>query len=113
MAEQEDYPILHIYEQPSHHMDAYIFGNRLGLEALRDAINQALTEPEPEAAQVSQNDGECYDLVVRCASTSWAKLIRTNYTDFPYDPDDDERKAFMGIYNGLTFEPEAPHATPA
>ena len=97
----ENHPILHLYEQPSHHMDAYIFGNRLGLETLRDAINRTLSDEIDEMpAEVYQGDGEFYYCFVRLAGSNWMKLAPNPYSDFNGIDSEEENRAFAAIYDG-------------
>lgn len=95
----EGLPLLHLYEQSSWHEDGYILGNRKGLEALRDAISAAL-DGKPEAAKVTQNDGEFYHLTVRCVGDAWMSKVPTNYGDFPHEWSDAEQKVFMAAIDG-------------
>lgn len=102
----QDCPILHIYQQPTHHADAFIFGNRLGLEALRDAIDRALAaSADDEPPRMSQNDGECYDCYVRLAAPGWMRLAPTIYTDFNGDWTEAEVNAFDAIRDGRARPP--------
>ena len=97
----EDYPILHIYEQPSNHMDAFIFGNRLGLQELRDAIDRALSKEIDETpAEVFQSDGEFYYCFVRLASSNWMRLAPNPYSDFKGIDSEEENRAFAAIFDG-------------
>lgn len=61
-------PTLHIYQPASHHDDAYIFGNREGLEALKRQIEAALAGQPTDEEVFFQADGEGYSVVVRSAS---------------------------------------------
>lgn len=97
-----EYPILHIYEQASHHLDAHIFGTREGLLKLRAAIDAAL-EGKHENAEVCPSDGECYDCVVRCVTPSWAKALPASYVDFPADWTPDENAAFHAAMDGRAY----------
>lgn len=73
--------LLHIHAQPAQHDEAYIVGNRAGLLALRDAIDQALltgevtTSSSPDGHQVMTADGEGYTVTVRCDNSAWNSPI--------------------------------------
>ena len=60
------YGDLHIYGQYTYHDNAQIKGNRLGLEALVDAIRHALKYKDSESTPVFVNDGEGYTVLVEC-----------------------------------------------
>ena len=70
---------LHIFNQYTWHDDAYIVGNREGLVALRDAINNYL-ETKQEEIEVLAGDGEGYDI---CITEVEDKLIETRLA-LPY-----------------------------
>lgn len=73
---------LHLYAQLHWHDEAYIVGNRAGLEALRDAIARALNEQDGRAqADVFTNDGEGYMAMVACVSDETMGRMRVPYTD--------------------------------
>lgn len=69
--------LLHIHAQPAQHDEAYIVGNRAGLLALRDAINQALLTGEAttpsslDGHEVMTADGEGYTVTVTCDNSAW------------------------------------------
>lgn len=56
-------PQVHLYGQPSWHEDAFVVGNRAGLEMLRRAIDDALRTGAQEA-EVFATDGEGYGIKV-------------------------------------------------
>ncbi|WP_109150754.1 hypothetical protein [Azospirillum sp. TSO5] len=56
-------PQVHLYGQPSWHEDAFVIGNRTGLEALRSAIDKALRSGADEALAFAI-DGEGYGIKV-------------------------------------------------
>jgi hypothetical protein len=93
-------PILHIYQPASHHDDAYIFGNRDGLEALKRQIEAALAGQPSDEEDHFQNDGEGYSVVVRVASEAWVNLLPCAYTEWP-DHGDDGQKAFQAVASGF------------
>jgi len=69
--------ILNIYGQEAWHTEARIIGNREGLEALRQTIDDALTIAVDEAS-TKQNpeplfasDGEGYEVIVECHNDAW------------------------------------------
>jgi len=62
------YGTLHIFGQKDYHADAAIVGDRIGLEKLRNAIDNALTEhpvDKPICASYT-NDGEGYIVTILC-----------------------------------------------
>ena len=72
---------LHIYAQDVWHDEAFIVGNREGLEALRDALNKALENPF-STARCFVNDGEgyaCY--IAECKDEQKLDLLAVPYTD--------------------------------
>ena len=76
--------LLHIYAQEAWHDDAFIVGKRLGLEALRDAISEALEKGRARAdAYVA--DGEGYEIKILCEDLEWKEDFWNNlslpYTD--------------------------------
>lgn len=73
--------IVHIYGQEFWHGSAYIIGNRSGMIALREALDQALATQDAQTATVSVNDGEGYFLNVHVTDESEAMEIALPYTD--------------------------------
>ena len=101
-----DFPELHIYQQPSHHMPAHICGTRAGLEALRDAIGRALTgKVADEPWTFFQNDGEGYDLEIRLVDRAWWPAMPSAYTDFQNDWTPTESRAWRAAMDGRAAEP--------
>jgi hypothetical protein len=79
--------LLHIYAQQQWHDNAFIIGDREGLEILREAIDKALQTDGPINANVFANDGEGYTVVILCTESHcemvnayWDKLA-VPYTD--------------------------------
>ena len=70
---------LHIYSQYAHHCEAIIVGDREALIALRDALNQALTQGAGTSAAFT-NDGEGYFACVRIASAGEMQTLTMPYT---------------------------------
>lgn len=62
--------LLHLYAQPAWHDDAWIVGNRAGLEALTQALQNALASSEG-SAEVMVADGEGYTLKVYLDNSEW------------------------------------------
>ncbi len=62
--------LLHIYGQSLQHDAAYIVGNRQGLEALKEAIETALTMDEAEIS-ATVADGEGYQIYVLADDNDW------------------------------------------
>jgi hypothetical protein len=70
---------LHLRPQFTYHAEASIVGTRKGIEALRDAVEAALSGGEGEAT-VCASGGEGYGLTVRCSRTI-AGLGKPTYLD--------------------------------
>jgi hypothetical protein len=71
--------ILHIYSQVDWHDEAYIVGNPAGLKALRDAIDEALSD-RVGTADAYVNDGEGFRTIIinhdkPYASEDWNKVL--------------------------------------
>lgn len=64
MSAKRKYPLLHIYGQHSPHDEVFITGNRVALIALRDAIEHALNNQQPQLTGVFAADGEGYEVHV-------------------------------------------------
>ncbi len=62
--------VLHIHAQTEWHEPAFVVGNRLGLTALRDAIDRALNRGDARC-EVMPQDGECFDLFVIMDDADW------------------------------------------
>jgi hypothetical protein len=94
----EDVELLHIIAQHSYHDRAWIVGNRLGLERLRDAIVAALDAPETrQEAAVFCADGEGYGVLVRCEPARLMHLVPYGYTH-EWAHHDAPRPSWMGGY---------------
>lgn len=68
--------ILNIYGQPSHHFEARIVGNREGLEALRNAIDNALiidshAKAPDDNEPLFASDGEGYEILIDRHDDEW------------------------------------------
>lgn len=103
------WPLLHIHQQPSHHTEAYIFGTRSGLEALREAIDKALSDPKAEPYVFFQNDGEGYDVVIKAVEPAWFNALPNPYTDFDNEYTETEQAAIEAVLDGraLNTSPDA------
>lgn len=78
-SQRPDPPLLHIHAQHSEHNEAYILGNRMGLEALRRAIDVALTNSTGESeADVMVSDGEGYSAVIVLEDARWNSPVWRN-----------------------------------
>jgi hypothetical protein len=77
--------VLHIYAQGAWHGDAAICGTRGALEALRAAIDRALTEGKGEC-EAFVNDGEGYDIGVRLETSESADKLPLPYVDMETFP---------------------------
>ncbi len=80
-ARSEAIPTVHLHSQATWHDSAYISANRLGLLALRQAIDEALGAAQTGAADVFTNDGEGFDLRVRCVTGEQIYKLALPYTD--------------------------------
>jgi hypothetical protein len=78
-AAAETFPQLHVYAQTTWHDDAFVVGNRQGLEALRAAIDAALSGGAGQA-QPFVNDGEGFDAHVLLASEEDMAKLAVPYT---------------------------------
>lgn len=69
--------ILNIYGQECEHTEAKIIGNREGLEALKQAIDDALRFVTGKSTTASDkeplfaSDGEGYEVIVEMHNTEW------------------------------------------
>lgn len=77
-----DTELLHIFAQPNNHDEAFIVGNRLGLERLRDALNAALEQRGAHSADVFTNDGEGYSAVVVFGEIEQMNALTLPYTEW-------------------------------
>lgn len=104
-----EFPLLHIYQQPSHHIEACIFGTRSGLEALREAIDKALADPKAEPYVFYQNDGEGYDVVIKSVKPAWFDALPNSYTDFDKEFNDVEQAAMAAVFDGRALDTGGAH----
>ena len=74
--------LLHIYAQEAWHDDAFIVGNRLGLEALRDAISEVLLGKGRAKTDAYVTDGEGYEIKILCEDLEWEDF--QNNLSLPY-----------------------------
>ena len=86
MERRKPIPLCHIYAQYAHHGEAFIIGNRIALERLKEALDRALNEKEGEA-ELMVNDGEGYSVYVllnneEWSSDKWAKLAVPYTADY-------------------------------
>ena len=63
-------PLLHMFGQYDNHCEAWVLGNRAGLEILRDQIDRALASGIGRATSYV-TDGEGFDTMIICADTDW------------------------------------------
>ncbi|RXH51250.1 hypothetical protein D6T70_12350 [Kurthia gibsonii] len=86
------YPKCHIYAQNSWHDEAYIIGNRQGLEKLRDALTLTL-----EKGNTKNNfwpkDLEGYDVLIACVEDAEMNDLELPYSSEFYERLDDEKEA--------------------
>lgn len=82
---RSEIPVVHIYAQRSHHMEAVILGNKQGLEALRDAITIALSVGYGcngmGQTGVYVNDGEGYDIEIKVIEEIDIDKLPVPYTE--------------------------------
>jgi len=72
--------ILHVYGQEMSYEPVDIVGNRKALEALRDAIDEALDgHVEESMFKAKQNDGARYIVTVRLVDDDEAKSLESAY----------------------------------
>lgn len=75
--------LIHIYPQESWHMDAYIVANREGLQALKEAIDEALDRENAEV-EAFVSDGEGYEIEIILNDSPWGstfwKQVAVPYT---------------------------------
>lgn len=74
-------PTVHLHAQAYWHDPAYVTGNRAGLLALRQAIDEALGEAEDSSVNAFTSDGEGYDLRVRRVDGAQIHKLGLPYTD--------------------------------
>ena len=78
--------LLHIYAQEAWHDDAFIVGDRLGLEVLRKAITEALEVGRASSgSDLFVTDGEGYEVKIICDDSGWReeswRSLSLPYTD--------------------------------
>ena len=77
--------LLHIYAQEQWHDDAFIVGNRHGLEVLREAITKALEAGRASGSDLYVTDGEGYEVKIICEDSGWReeswRSLSLPYTD--------------------------------
>lgn len=76
--------IIQIYAQEAWHHECFIVGEKIALEALRDAINTALTQNKAEI-EVWCSDGEGYVIGIKQVAAGWENqdwiMLPLPYTD--------------------------------
>lgn len=74
---------LHLFGQIIWHDDAYIVGDRAGIEMLRDALTAALDDPQGVSmcADVFTNDGEGYGVSIHVLPAGEMDRLAVPYTD--------------------------------
>jgi len=84
----EDIAILHILPQRDWHSPAWIVGNRLALQQLRDSLNRALEHipdgesPTPPTMHPAMtDDGEGYPVMIREIPSTMFSNVPFGYTD--------------------------------
>ena len=79
---QKDIPLVHIYSQEQWHDESYIVGNRLGLQAIRDTLNEAIDKGKSEALLYT-SDGEGYYVRIISDDSGWQGEFWDNL-EMPY-----------------------------
>lgn len=74
-------PGVHVYPQLMWHCTASIIGTREGIEAVRDAINEALAKNDRASAEVMASDGEGYDLIIEVIDEALFDTLYPPYVD--------------------------------
>ncbi|WP_203362987.1 hypothetical protein [Bacillus sp. REN10] len=87
------YPKCHIYSQDSWHDEAYIVGNKEGLEKLRDAINLTLEKGNTKNG-FWPKDLEAYDVFIACVEDEVLDDLELPYSQEFYERADDEEEAY-------------------
>jgi len=81
MAEKKPFPILHLYSPPCYHDEAFVSGNREGLELLKAEIERALNGAKPGTdALYFNSDGEGGYIVVEMFEQSEAINLALPYS---------------------------------
>ena len=98
---------LNIYPQPAWHDPALIVGTVGGIEALRDACQQAIDNGVSGAVDVLLGDGEGYSLLVAIQPSEVMPLLPTAYTeDFASDNREEAARRLGEILSALIREQE-------
>lgn len=99
---------LHVYSPLIWHDDAFILGNRKGLEALRDRIDRALEHGASMDATGGffQNDGEGYTVSVLRIDDDLIDRIPCSYTD-DCARDDGSHEVWREVRDRLCEAPDA------
>lgn len=77
--------VLHLFPQYAHHCEAYIVGTREELQALQEAITEALVLGDAELLTMA-SDGEGYDVNIVLVDQAQSEKLATAYTaDYAQD----------------------------
>jgi len=94
--------LLHIYAQEAWHDDAFIVGDRLGLEVLRKAITEALEVGRASGPDLFVTDGEGYAVKIICEDSGWQEefwcSLSLPYTDELAKDDRQDREVPYDIW---------------
>ena len=92
-----EYPVVHIYGQHSHHMEAIIIGNKEGLQRLVNSLNYALEKIDNTGViEVFCNDGEGYSISIKMVSKDVIDKLPVPYTaDYAQDETGIEPSSFL------------------
>lgn len=82
-------PLLHIYSPPFYHQEAFIVGNREGLERLRDALDALLSAGQEKVVSetVFHGDGEGYEVCCARDDSPFGDDAFWNRLSSPYTVD--------------------------
>src|SRR3990167_5934669 len=98
-----DEPYAHIYPQQSYHDEAYIFGNRVALMKLRDALSALLDGRTTEVgrAQTMVFAGDAYHICIMLQTIeNLGTKLTMPYTDKEFCPDGrDGLKDPIGVFH--------------
>ena len=74
MKENEEIELCHLHSASFWHDDAYLIGNRAGLEAIHQQLGELLSQPEGEWVRECElycSDGEGFSLIMVRDDTPW------------------------------------------
>lgn len=84
--------LLHFYGQHQPHQEAWVCGNKEGLIALRDLLDEAINKcsgscvTQGASLELTSSDGEDYKVLALCLSDSYMEKLILPYTNETYLP---------------------------